>query len=90
MQRYAGRTRVNARETEPRQEIGSVFKKRRREDRNGGGESRLFVDSFIPLKFNPDILLGTDLNNVAGNGDGRENARCIPFCFLSPSPFLPL
>lgn len=44
-----------------------------------GGEARLFADFFIPLKIQPGILLGADLNNVVGDERMAKKARALHF-----------
>ena len=61
-----------SREVEPH-ENRSGFKSG--EDR--GARTELFADFFIPLKIQPGILLGTDLNNVVGDERMAKRARAL-------------
>lgn len=68
-----------SREVEPH-ENRSGFK--RDEERGGGRKqerARLFADFFIPLKIQPGILLGADLNNVVGDERMAKKARALHF-----------
>lgn len=42
-----------------------------------GRGTRLFADFFIPLKIQPGILLGADLNNVVGDERTAKKARAL-------------